>query len=278
MTTDPVVKKLRENATNAEQKLWHHLRRKQVGDLRFCRQYRIGAYIVDFVCLPARLVVEVDGGQHDAQSARDGVRTAWLESQGFRVIRFWNNEVLGNIEGVLHVVGEKLALATPPPPSPSREGRGILESVVLREAVARDADALCDLYLASRRAALPYLKKVHSDEETRTWISAVLLRDCSVWVAEEKGRIVGFVAIAGTHLEQLYLHPDHLRRGIGSLLLAKAKELSPDGLTLYTFQRNAAARAFYEAHGFTAVEFSDGSGNEEGEPDVRYSFPSASGR
>jgi very-short-patch-repair endonuclease len=123
VTTDPVVKKLRENATDAERKLWHHLRRKQINDLRFRRQYRIGSYVVDLICLPARLVVEVDGGQHDVRRAEDDARTAWLESQGFRVIRFWNNEVLGNIEGVLHVVGEQLA-APPPPPTPSREGRG----------------------------------------------------------------------------------------------------------------------------------------------------------
>ncbi len=276
MTTHPTVKKLRENATDAERKLWHHLRRKQVNDLRFRRQYRLGAYIVDFVCLPARLVIEVDGGQHDTQGARDGVRTAWLTSQGFRVIRFWNNEVLGSIEGVLHVVGEQLALATPPPPAPSREGRGG-ESVILRQARLDDADAICDLYLASRRAALPYLRKVHSDAETRQWIAEVLLRDCAVWVAEADGCILGFAAVAGTHLEQLYLHPGHLRRGIGSLLLAKAKELSPGGLELHCFQRNAAARAFYEARGFTAVEFGDGSGNEEGEPDIRYSFSSAGG-
>ncbi len=122
--TDPVVKKLREDATDAERKLWHHLRRKQVGGLRFRRQYPLGPCIVDFVCLPARLVIEVDGGQHAEQAERDRMRTAWLESQGFRVIRFWNNEVLGNVEGVLHVIGEHLSPESPPPPAPSREGRG----------------------------------------------------------------------------------------------------------------------------------------------------------
>jgi very-short-patch-repair endonuclease len=94
--TDPVVKKLRENATDAERKLWHLLRRKQVAGLRFRRQYPLGPYIVDFVCLPARLIIEVDGGQHADHVERDTMRTAWLESQGFRVIRFWNNEVLSS--------------------------------------------------------------------------------------------------------------------------------------------------------------------------------------
>jgi very-short-patch-repair endonuclease len=106
VTTDPIVKKLRQNPTDAEQKLWHHLRRKQIDGLGFRRQYRLGDYIVDFICLPARLIIEVDGGQHALQVERDDARTAWLESQGFRVIRFWNNEVLGNIEGVVHVIGE----------------------------------------------------------------------------------------------------------------------------------------------------------------------------
>lgn len=122
--TDPVVKKLRENATEAERKLWHHLRRKQVAGLRFRRQYPLGPYIVDFICLPARLIIEVDGGQHGDQAERDAMRTAWLERQGFRVIRFWNNEVLGNIEGVLHDIGAHLSPETPLPPAPSREGRG----------------------------------------------------------------------------------------------------------------------------------------------------------
>src|SRR3546814_4200207 len=114
--TDPVVKKLREDATDAERKLWYHLRRKQVGGLRSRRQYPLGPYIVDFVCLPARLVIEVDGGQHAEQVERDTMRTAWLESQGFRVIRFWNNEVLYSIEGVLHIIGEHLSPEQPPPP------------------------------------------------------------------------------------------------------------------------------------------------------------------
>jgi very-short-patch-repair endonuclease len=121
---DPVVKKLRENSTDAERKLWYQLRRKQVGGLRFRRQYRLGIHIVDFVCLPARLIIEVDGGQHAEQIARDEARTAWLESQGFRVIRFWNSDVLGNMEGVLHVIGEQLALEGPPSPYPLPRGEG----------------------------------------------------------------------------------------------------------------------------------------------------------
>ena len=106
--TDPVVKKLRENATDAERKVWHHLRRKQVAGLRFRRQYRLGPYIVDFVCLPARLIIEVDGGQHADRAERDAIRTAWLETQGFRVVRFWNNEVLQDTDIVGGIILQTL--------------------------------------------------------------------------------------------------------------------------------------------------------------------------
>ena len=146
------------------------------------------------------------------------------------------------------------------------------ESVRLREAEPRDAPAIAELFLASRREALPYLPELHSDDETRDWMARVVLTECAVWVAESEGRVVGFAAVKGEHLDHLYLLPGHQRRGIGSRLLAKAKELSPDRLELWAFQRNAAARAFYEEHGFVAVEFGDGSGNEEGEPDVRYEW------
>src|SRR5262245_12491440 len=105
---DPVVKRLRENATDAERVLWRQLRRKQIGGVRFRRQYRLGQYVVGFVCLPARLVIEVDGGQHGVMQDQDRRRTEWLEGERFAVIRFWNNEVLGNIEGVMTVIQSRL--------------------------------------------------------------------------------------------------------------------------------------------------------------------------
>jgi very-short-patch-repair endonuclease len=74
----------------------------------------LGDYVVDFACLEARLVVEVDGGQHGEQGKRDAARTAWLEAQGFRVLRFWNNEVLGNTDGVIETIRRALG-ALPPP-------------------------------------------------------------------------------------------------------------------------------------------------------------------
>ncbi|MBV8889831.1 MAG: endonuclease domain-containing protein [Alphaproteobacteria bacterium] len=104
------ARRLRQNPTKAEIRLWSRLRRTQLGGSRFRRQQPIGPYIVDFFCPAAKLIVEVDGGHH----ADDGPeRTRWLESRGYRVIRFWNNEVLENTEGViLAIVG-----ALPPPPA-----------------------------------------------------------------------------------------------------------------------------------------------------------------
>ncbi|MEU6018976.1 GNAT family N-acetyltransferase [Streptomyces sp. NPDC047515] len=145
------------------------------------------------------------------------------------------------------------------------------DRVVLREAAAEDAEPLTGLFLASRAAAMPYLPKVHSDADTLAWMTHVVLPGTTVWIAETgAGDVLGFASLDGAELEHLYLRPDARRRGIGSLLLAKVRETARDELTLYVFQRNTGARAFYERHGFAAVAFDDGSRNEEKEPDVRY--------
>ncbi|MGW6899456.1 MULTISPECIES: GNAT family N-acetyltransferase [unclassified Streptomyces] len=146
---------------------------------------------------------------------------------------------------------------------------------LLRKATAEDAEPLTRLFLASRALTMPYLPKLHSDADTLAWMTHVVLPGTTVWVAETgtgttTGDVLGFVSVDGTELEHLYLRPDVRRRGIGSLLLAKAREISPEELALYAFQRNTDARAFYERHGFTAVDFNDGSRNEEKEPDVLY--------
>src|SRR2546426_133426 len=99
---------LRKNPTVAEQALWSHLRMKQMGGNRFRRQQPIGPYIVDFVSLEKKLVIELDGGQHTEQSAYDAERTVWLESQGFRVLRFWNNQIMKEIETVKEVIWKEL--------------------------------------------------------------------------------------------------------------------------------------------------------------------------
>ncbi|MDR3498745.1 MAG: endonuclease domain-containing protein [Parvibaculum sp.] len=95
---------LRRNQTDAEKKLWSVLRRDQLGH-SFRRQHPMGPYIVDFICLQARLVIEADGGQHsDDRAEHDAKRTAWLEARGYKVLRFWNSDILQNIEGVTEVI------------------------------------------------------------------------------------------------------------------------------------------------------------------------------
>ncbi|MFD3607656.1 GNAT family N-acetyltransferase [Streptomyces atroolivaceus] len=149
-------------------------------------------------------------------------------------------------------------------------------SVRLRAAAAGDAEEITRVFLASRAAALPYLPRVHSDEDTLGWIAHVLLPGTRTWVAEgETGGLLGFASLDGDELDQLYLRPDSLRRGIGTLLLERTKEASRGELSLRTFQRNSAARAFYERHGFVAVAYDDGSRNEEKEPDVLYRWTAA---
>ncbi|MEV0885802.1 GNAT family N-acetyltransferase [Streptomyces microflavus] len=145
--------------------------------------------------------------------------------------------------------------------------------VRIRPATAQDAEAVTGVFLASRAAAMPYLPRVHSDEDTLAWITHVVLpTSTAVRVAEgAEGELLGFAVLAGDdELDHLYLRPDALRRGIGSRLLAEVREAARGPLNLYVFQRNTAARAFYERHGFTAVAFDDGGSNEEKEPDVLY--------
>ena len=98
------ARRLRENPTEAEKRLWDALRHRQIDSHRFRRQHPLGAYVVDFVCLAEKLVVEVDGGQHAVDQERDEARTIWLQSRGYRVLRFWNNEVLENTEGVAEAI------------------------------------------------------------------------------------------------------------------------------------------------------------------------------
>jgi very-short-patch-repair endonuclease len=103
--TNRFARTLRRNATDAETKLWQRLRNRQLGGLKFRRQATIGYHVVDFLCAEKRLVVELDGGQHTLE--RDAGRTAQLEALGYRVIRFWNNDALGNTDGVLETILRK---------------------------------------------------------------------------------------------------------------------------------------------------------------------------
>ena len=105
----PAARNLRRASTEAEQRLWRHLRSRQLEGAKFVRQFMIGPHIADFACRDAHLVIELDGGQHC--EAVDAPRTAAIEAFGYRVIRFWNNDVLENTEGVLEAIRQELLLA-----------------------------------------------------------------------------------------------------------------------------------------------------------------------
>ena len=116
---------MRVNQTDAEAKLWRHLRRKSFCGLKFARQYGVGPYILDFFCCRKKVAVEVDGGQHNTEDGRDydQIRSEYLKCHDIRVIRFWNNEVLQNIEAVLETIEREMTTNTRPSPTlPYREG------------------------------------------------------------------------------------------------------------------------------------------------------------
>ncbi|WP_139737239.1 endonuclease domain-containing protein [Aeromonas caviae] len=106
MRTHAFTRRMRREATLAEQKLWLQLRDRRLAGVKFRRQMPIGPYIVDFISLEQRLIIEVDGSQHNEPAGRqhDGARTAYLNQQGFRVIRVWNNDVLSRMEAVLELL------------------------------------------------------------------------------------------------------------------------------------------------------------------------------
>jgi putative acetyltransferase len=146
---------------------------------------------------------------------------------------------------------------------------------VLRPATPEDADELATVLRAAMNGAMPWLADLHTPEEDRGFMRDVVLAD-EVWVAEVDGRPVGFVALGpragAVYLKHIYVLPEHQRNGVGSELLAHAKAQRPDGFRLWVFQRNEGARRFYEKHGLHLVELTDGSGNEENEPDALYEW------
>lgn len=144
------------------------------------------------------------------------------------------------------------------------------DNLVIRR--ARDADAAdaADVWLSSFAAALPMVRRARTDGEVHAYFRDVLVPNCETWLALDDGSVVGLLVLDGSLVSQLYLAPAWRGRGIGDRFVELAKARRPAGLELWTFQVNGPARRFYERHGFVAVEWSDGDGNEEGEPDVRY--------
>ena len=114
-------RRLRNAPTDAERLLWQRLRARQMDGCKFRRQHPFGDFILDFACLDRKLVIELDGSQHAERVEADAARTAFLEQAGFRVLRFWNNQVFEEMEGVLEVIWQALRVrgGTPSPPQPS---------------------------------------------------------------------------------------------------------------------------------------------------------------
>ena len=146
--------------------------------------------------------------------------------------------------------------------------------VTLRPAAPADAARVADILLASRAAHLPYAPQAHPGHEVRSWVANHLVPSGSVTLALADGEVVGVLAVSrdtsAAWIDQMYLDPAWVGRGIGAHLLAHALATLPRPVRLWTFQQNAGARRFYERHGFRAVRFTDGEANEERCPDVLY--------
>jgi GNAT superfamily N-acetyltransferase len=141
----------------------------------------------------------------------------------------------------------------------------------IRPATPEDATPIADVWLESWRATFDF-EPAHPDEDVRRWVREELL-EAEDWVATDPSRgdrVIALLGLSDVMVEQLYVRPEWIGRGVGRRLLDLAKRRRPDGLELYCFAANDRARRFYERNGFTAVAFGDGSGNMERQPDVLY--------
>lgn len=142
---------------------------------------------------------------------------------------------------------------------------------MIRRATQDDATQISRVFVAARDG-MEYLPRIPDDVRPR--LGGWFLDRYPVWVADEEGRVVGFVALSAEVVEQLYVEPGAQNRGVGTELLQLAKRERPEGLELWVFQANEGARRFYERHGFRLVELTDGRGNMERQADARYEWRS----
>jgi GNAT superfamily N-acetyltransferase len=158
------------------------------------------------------------------------------------------------------------------PSTDGTDGPAPLPELAIRRAGPADGPALGDVWLAAWRATFDF-PPAHPDDDVRAWLADEMLPTHETWVATEPGgRVIALMALSASMVDQLYVAPDWVGHGIGGRLMDIAKACRPDGLELYCFQVNGRARTFYEHRGFVAVATGDGSGNEEGQPDVRYAW------
>ena len=144
-----------------------------------------------------------------------------------------------------------------------------MRPIDLRLAGLSDVEAVARLHRHVRKTSLPYLPDLHTPEEDAAYFRNVVFPSSAVWLAESGNEAVGFAAARPQWLDHLYVHPSWHGRGVGTALLSMARK-GQTQLDLWTFQANAQARRFYERHGFRPVEMTDGAGNEERMPDIRY--------
>ncbi|HEY9621527.1 MAG TPA: GNAT family N-acetyltransferase [Crinalium sp.] len=151
-----------------------------------------------------------------------------------------------------------------------------MNSFNFRSATPSDTDAIAQVYLSSRRAFVSFAAIAHSKEAVYEWIRDTLIPGSQVTVVERDNGVVGMMALSTTEgtgwIDQLYLHPDVVGQGIGTKMIERAKAELGSPIRLYTFQENQGAIRFYERHEFKAIEYRDGSENEENCPDILYEW------
>lgn len=149
-------------------------------------------------------------------------------------------------------------------------------SIHLRKAVSEDSSKVANILIESRRVFLPFAPSAHTDDENRHWVREILIPGGGVIVAYNEAAILGVIATSRqgefSWIEQLYLDPAYVDRGIGTMMMDHILDVIKKPVRLYTFQENYGARRFYERYGFKAIELSDGQGNEEQCPDILYEF------
>jgi len=138
---------LRKNMTDTERFVWHRLRKRQLAHFKFRRQMPLGPFIIDFISLERRVILELDGGQHAELAEADQKRTEWLKEQGFRVLRFWNHEVWKDWDAIEQVLWEALEAGPPPQPSPARGEGEEMRRPSQRYWVTPEAEGAADAHI-----------------------------------------------------------------------------------------------------------------------------------